>query len=137
MAYFESADQLKDVLGGFFTRMATQPEVGPKLLASKLVIRFNYDEPKLSLTVDCSGDAIDVLIDDTTRRPEVEMTMKADIAHQFWFGKLNLLTALTRRQMVAKGPIPKVLKLLPVIKPAYALYPQYLEENGYQHLLVF
>lgn len=136
MAYFESTEQLRSVLGGFFTSMASHAEISPKLLASQLVIRFNYDEPRLSITVDCSGDAIAVLIDDSTRRPEVEMTMKADIAHRFWLGKLNLLTALTRKQIVAKGPIPKVLKLLPVIKPAYALYPQYLEESGYQQLLV-
>jgi hypothetical protein len=59
------------------------------------------------------------------------MWMSADIAHKFWFGKVNLMAALTRKQMTAKGPIPKILALLPAIKPTYAMYPKYLEENGY------
>jgi len=58
------------------------------------------------------------------------MTMSSDIAHKFWFGRVNLMAALTRKQMVAKGPVPKVLKLLPAIKPSYEMYPKYLVENG-------
>ena len=50
------------------------------------------------------------------RPPDVEMTMKADIAHQFWHGKINLMAALARRQIIAKGPIPKILKLLPAVE---------------------
>jgi hypothetical protein len=63
------------------------------------------------------------------------MTMKADVANQFWLGKLNLLAALSRRQMVAKGPIPKILKLLPAIQPAYAKYQAYLANIGRTELL--
>ena len=30
----------------------------------------------------------------------------------------------------AKGPMPKVLKLLPLLKPAYAAYPGIAKEHG-------
>ena len=40
------------------------------------------------------------------------------------------MSALTRRQVVAKGNVPKTLRLLPILKPAYALYPRYLAEVG-------
>jgi hypothetical protein len=136
MAHFKNSAQLKEVLGGFFGQITEHPAIGKSLLGSKLVIRFNYDEPALTITADCRGDKVVVLFDDTTIAPEVEMWMKADVAHQFWFGKLNLLTALTRKQMVAKGPIPKVLKLLPAIKPAYTLYPEYLQAIGKSELLI-
>ena len=63
------------------------------------------------------------------------MTMKGDVAHQFWMGKVNLLAALSRRQIVAKGPIPKTLKLLPAIAPSYEKYPRYLEERGHGDLI--
>lgn len=131
MALFESAEKFEGVIAGFFHLVAGIPEIADKLLASKLVIRFVYSEPDLTLVVDCTGDAIDVRPGDTESKATVEMTMKADIAHKFWFGKVNLTRALTRRQIIAKGPIPKILKLLPAIKPTYALYPQYLDENGY------
>jgi hypothetical protein len=136
MPHFADSQQLRDVLGGFFGQISDHPAISKSLLDSKLVIRFQYDEPKLSITADCRGEAVQLLFDDTTVTPEVEMWMKADIAHQFWFGKLNLLTALTRKQMVAKGPIPKILKLLPAIKPAYTLYPEYLQAIGKPEMIL-
>ena len=131
MGLFESSEKFEEVLGGFFRQLANTPSIADKLLASKLIIRFRYTDPDLVLLVDCSGDTIDVRPGDTETEAEVEMSMSADIAHKFWFGKVNLMAALTRRQMVAKGPIPKIMKLLPAIKPAYAIYPTYLQENGY------
>lgn len=130
MAQFESSTQLKNVLGGFFRYLGNDEELSSKLLKSKLILKFNYREPEASLTVDLRGDQVIVLEDDSTLEPDVEMAMKADTAHKFWLGKVNLVVALTRREITAKGPIPKILKLLPIIKPAYKLYPQYLKENG-------
>ncbi|MDJ0783049.1 MAG: SCP2 sterol-binding domain-containing protein [Desulfosarcinaceae bacterium] len=131
MGVFESSAKFEEVLVNFFRLLADTPVVADKLLASKLVIRFIYSDPDLVVVVDCSGDAVDVRAGDHDTDAIVEMMMKADIAHKFWFGKVNLTMALTRRQMVAKGPVPKILKLLPAIKPSYAMYPQYLEENGF------
>lgn len=131
MALFETPEKFEQVITGFFGMLGDVPEIADKLLASKLVIRFIYSEPDVVVVVDCSGDQIEVRPGDSETKAEVEMSMKADLAHQFWFGKVNLTRALARRDMIAKGPIPKILKLLPAIKPSYALYPQYLDDNGY------
>ena len=131
MGVFESSEKGSEIISGFFRLMAATPEIADKLLASKLIIRFIYSDPDFAIVIDCSGDTIDIRPGDTESAAIVEMTMSADIAHKFWFGKVNLTMALTRRQMIAKGPIPKVLKLLPAIKPSYAMYPVYLEKNGY------
>jgi hypothetical protein len=45
------------------------------------------------------------------------------------------MVALTRKQIVAKGPIPKIMKLLPVIKPAYAMYQNMLKEQGLDDMI--
>lgn len=132
MPYFQTSEKLEEVLGGFFKLMGETPVIADKLLASKLIIRFSYTDPDLVVVVDCSGEKIDVRPHDTTTNAIVEMSMSSDIAHKFWFGKVNLTKALTRREMIAKGPIPKVLKLLPAIKPSYNMYPKYLDENGFE-----
>jgi hypothetical protein len=131
MPVFESSEKFDEVLGGFFRLLGETPEIADKLLASKLVIRFNYTDPDLVLVIDCSGEKIEVRSGDMDTKAIVDMKMSSDIAHKFWFGKVNLTMALTRRQMIAKGPVPKILKLLPAIKPSYAMYPKYLVENGY------
>ena len=131
MALFAKGGDFAKVLGGFFELVANTPAVADKLLASKLTIRFKYSDPDVTLFIDCSGDRVGVRVNDDETPSEVTMSMSADIAHKFWFGKVNLMAALTRRQMIAKGPIPKILKLLPAIKPTYAMYPKYLDDNGF------
>ncbi len=135
MSTFENSDRLREVLGGFFNFILDHPEMGPKLIASKLILKFNYTEPDLSITIDLR-ERPEITYNDAGKTPDVEMRMKADVAHRFWFGKVNLMIALARREMVAKGPIPKILKLLPVIKPAYELYPKYLKEKGFSGYLL-
>ena len=38
--------------------------------------------------------------------------------------------ALAKGLIKAKGPMPKVLKLLPLLKPAYAAYPDWAQSHG-------
>ena len=117
------------------------PQIGKKLADSKLMLRFSYTEPDCVISVNCQdppkkpGYFVEWSRGDGGITPEVEMSMKADVAHQFWLGQVNLLAAITRRQIVARGPIPKILKLLPVIKPAYEQYKQLLEKKGYKDLI--
>jgi hypothetical protein len=131
MGLFATSEDFENVIVGFFNLIAGTPAVAEKLLASQLVIRFIYDEPDVVVLVDCTKDKIRVVSGDKDTQAVVELSMKADIAHKFWFGKVNLTMALARRQMIAKGPVPKILKLLPAIRPTYDMYPQYLVENGY------
>jgi hypothetical protein len=63
------------------------------------------------------------------------MTMDADTAHRFWLGKVNVTVALARGQMKAKGPVAKILKLVPLTKPIFPRYKKQLEDQGRQDLL--
>lgn len=132
MGMFKTTEDFEKVIVGFFNLVADTPLIADKLLKSKMVIRFKYSDPDLVVVVDASGDKAEVRPHDTETKALVEMSMSSDIAHRFWFGMVNLTKALTRKEMIAKGPIPKVLKLLPAIKPAYAMYPKYLDENGFE-----
>lgn len=127
MGYFQSSDHVQHTLGGFFTMLGNDAEMGPRLLASQLILRFHYTNPDAAITVNLTGAHLHVAFDDTTTHADVEMWMDADIAHRFWLGEISLPIALARRQIKARGPIPKILKLLPIIKKAYGLYPRYLE----------
>ncbi len=57
------------------------------------------------------------------------MTMEADTAHKFWLGKVNVTVALARGQMKAKGPVAKILKLVPLVKPVFPRYRAMLERG--------
>jgi len=38
--------------------------------------------------------------------------------------------------VVARGNVPKTIKLLPILKPAYELYPDFLEKKGLGELVM-
>ncbi len=134
---FENTQMVYDVLAGFYEQLKAHPTIGPSLQKTNLCVQFVYQNPSATITIDASHDGLGIhrgAYDG--RQPEVTMTMNADFAHKFWHGKANLLTALTRRQVVAKGNVPKTIKLLPILKPAFELYPQYLRDKGLDHLVM-
>ena len=55
------------------------------------------------------------------------MTMDADTAHRFWLGKVNVTVALARGQIKAKGPVAKILRLVPLTKPVFPRYKAQLQ----------
>ena len=143
MAVFKDYDELRTCLGRLYDEAKRDARIAPKIRDSHLVIQFRYDEPSAVVTINAAAPPtqessyFDVLWgNDIELKPDVEMSMKADIAHQFWHGKVNLMAALARRQIVAKGPIPKILKLLPAVAPMYEMYPQILQDLGRDDLIL-
>jgi hypothetical protein len=130
MPVFKDAEQLYDCFGALFEQLVNDPKVGPVIVKSGLTIRFNYTNPDSGITIDASQEPIAFFFGDCDRKPSVDMSMQADVAHQFWLGKINLVSALTRGTIVAKGSIPAIMKLLPIISPAFKIYPQVLKEKG-------
>ena len=61
--------------------------------------------------------------------------MDADTAHRFWLGKVNVTVALARGQMKAKGPVAKILKLVPLDEAGLPALPGAARGGRAQDLL--
>ncbi len=133
---FKDAKMLYEVLVAFYELLKNHPEIGPKLAQSNLCVQFRYKNPSAVITIDATGDDLKIIPGRFDGQPDVVLTMKADFAHAFWHGKANLVSALTRRQVTAKGNVPKIIKLLPILQPSYALYPKFLADKGLRHLVM-
>ncbi len=142
MAVFRDAKQFYECVGELMDRAKKDPKVGPKIAKSGIIIQFRYTEPEAMTTINGrdkptqSGAYIDVFHGPCSLKPDVVMTMKADVSHAFWHGKVNLVGALANKTIVAQGPIPKILQLLPAVMPLYQVYPQLLREKGYATLVL-
>ena len=131
MPVFKNYDELFTCFGRLYDEAKRDARIAPKISDSHLVIQFRYDEPRAVVTINAAAPPTQegaYFDEDTGLKPDSEMSMKADVAHQFWHGKVNLMAALARRQIIAKGPIPKILKLLPAVEPMYEMYPRMLHE---------
>ncbi|HET7090995.1 MAG TPA: SCP2 sterol-binding domain-containing protein [Anaerolineae bacterium] len=142
MSTFRDSAQFYDCVGELMDRAKKDPKVGPKIAKSGIIIQFRYTDPEAMTTINArdkptQADAfVDVIHGACNLRPDVTMSMKADVAHAFWHGKVNLVAALAKKEIVASGPVPKILKLVPAVEPLYKVYPALLREKGYGNLVL-
>ena len=136
MAYFKSEQEVYDYIGRLFQDLAEDAELLPKFQKANTIVQYQYRDPESQITVNMKeGEEGQVDLGTTNLEPEVIMSMEADTAHRFWLGKVNVTVALARGQMKAKGPVAKILKLVPLVKPVFPRYRAILEEAG-RHDLV-
>jgi putative sterol carrier protein len=132
---FQNAQDVYDCIGKIFEEAIADPEIGPKTKEAGLTIRFNFEDPQSVIYVDFAqgnvffGDGVP----DTN--PAIRMGMSADDANKFWLGKLNLVMAMARGQVRAKGSVPEMLKMLPLAKPLYARYEAILRDTRREDLI--
>jgi putative sterol carrier protein len=131
VAYFQTADEVYATLGRLFVELASDEDLAPKFRKANTIVRYEYSDPESAITVRLQeGQPGDVDFGDSDMEPEVTMTMAADTAHAFWLGQVNVTVALARGEIKAKGPVAKILKLVPLAKPVFPRYKAQLEEQG-------
>jgi len=131
MPVFETKEKMQTVLGGLFEKLLADPEFGPKFVKSDITIKFNISDPNAELWV-TPGDGTtgEVLWGSNGDKATVEMTLSGDTCHKFWLKQIAMPIALAKGLIKAKGPMPKILKLLPLLKPAYEAYPEWASSHG-------
>lgn len=136
MPYFKDSDEVYATLGKLFQDLASDPELFQKFRKANTIVEYAYRDPDSTITVRLQeGEPGDVDFGETGMEPEVTMSMEADTAHRFWLGKVNVTVALARGQIKAKGPVAKILKLVPLTKPVFPRYKAQLEEQGRDDLV--
>jgi putative sterol carrier protein len=136
LAYFKDADEVYQYIGRLFEELAHDEELAPKFRKADTIVQYQYRDPESQITVKLlDGQDGQVDCGQTAMDPEVVMTMDADTAHRFWLGEVNVTVALARGQIKAKGPVAKILKLVPLVKPVFPRYRSLLANAGRGDLL--
>ena len=119
MAIFETSEQLYSYISGLFAEIARLPEAQEALKSLVLSVRFNYTVPDCTMTLTAANGEYHITrgaSDNLT--PDVELTMTGDVAYKFWTGELNVMGAITTREIGVVGSLGKVMRLAPFIKTA-------------------
>ena len=136
MPVFKDDQEVYQYIGKLFQDLANDDELGPKFRRADTIVQYRYTNPESQITVKMKdGEEGQVDFGATELQPEIVMSMEADTAHKFWLGKVNVTVALARGQMKAKGPVAKILKLVPLVKPVFPKYREMLEQANRDDLL--
>ncbi len=140
MPFFESAEQFKDVFNRFWELARQQDAVMEKLKKSKVVVRFDIEQPEIHMTINFRDPGpegeIGTLSFDSDAEPEIIVWSTSETTNKFWQGKLNTTIAMARGQVKLQGSVSKALGLLSKIKPLYKIYPEVLKEKGLDHMVL-
>jgi SCP-2 sterol transfer family len=128
MSTFSDAAEVYKYVGGVFRIAADHPEIGPKMRAAGITMQVNYTEPAASLTIRFQ-EPMEVVDGGQDDNADVRLSMPADIAHKYWRGEYNLAVGLAKGQVKAKGPVNKILKLVPITKPLFPIYRELTAEK--------
>jgi len=136
VAYFKDEQEVYRYIGKLFSDIVADPELSSQFKRANTIVQYQYRDPESRVTVRIQeGEEARVDLGPTDLEPEVIMSMEADTAHRFWLGKVNVTVALARGQIKAKGPVAKILKLVPLVKPVFARYRAQLEKEGRSDLV--
>jgi hypothetical protein len=141
MGVFKDSQQLYDTVGELLYRAALDPDIGSSVVRTESIIQFRYTDPDAQITLNAKDRPtqpevyFDVLFGPSELRPDVVMSSSADLAHEFWQGRISLFSALARGQIVATGKVAPVLRLAPVVEPMYLWYVTLLRKQGLTDLI--
>ncbi len=128
MPVFETVDELYACIGGLFERMKSHTQTQEALRSLELAVKFTCTKPEASITLVARNGEQAIHYGECDEKPDVELAMTGDVAHQFWMGEINVMGAITKRQIVPIGSLSKIMTLVPLIKAAIQIYPQHYRE---------
>lgn len=139
-ASFESAKELRQVIDAVFEMMDSDPEMGPKLREANTPQRFEFSDFDAVVNIraatdDEGGNLHWEWSDDVDWDSKVQMEFSSEVANRYFQGKENVPMAVARRRIKTGGDLKAALALIPITKPIYAQYREYLEREK-PHLLV-
>jgi hypothetical protein len=139
-AEFRSEKEFRTVIDRVFSMMSEDADMGPKLRDADVPQRFEFTDLDLVVNIRASrpgeeGNLHWEWSDDVDWEPKVKMAMSSETANRYFQGKENVAMALARRRIKSGGDVKAALSLIPITKPIYAQYREFVEDE-YPHLAV-
>src|SRR5687768_1848936 len=137
-AEFRSDSEFRTVMDRVFSMMSEDADMGPKLRDADVPQRFEFTDFDLVVNIRAArageeGNLHWEWSDDVDWQPKVKMAMSSETANRYFQGKENVAMALARRRIKSGGDVKAALSLIPITKPIYARYREFVEDQ-YPHL---
>jgi hypothetical protein len=140
--YYRDAEDLYKIYGYFLGRILQDEKIGKKMAKAGIIVRFIYTDPDAEVTIDLKNPPAKpgyygtFYLGACDLKPDVWTKQSADHSHSFWHGHENPVASVARGKVKQGGNIVAMLKLLPVVRPAFQMFPVILKEMGLEGLIL-
>ena len=131
MSVFKDAEQFYECVGGLLLKIKDDPEIYNAAADTGLVFQFRCTDLDAAIAIDTREGVNEVLFGDAAPAADIELSMPSELAHRFWLGELNVLRETLAGRIAYRGPLKKLMSLIPVLKPAMKKYPEHLRSVGF------
>ena len=137
---FASSREFREVMDRVLVHHREDPAMGPQLRDADVPQRFEFDDVDLVVNIRAARPGEDGNLhwawsDDVDWQPKVRMAMSSETANKYFQGKENIAIAIARRRIKTGGDVKAALSLIPITKPIYARYRDFVEEE-HPHLAI-
>ncbi len=129
MAFFESEQQLYQVLESVFTRLSADPERIAPFTQSNLVIRLHFTDPTAEVLLDGRQPPMEVFYGPRPGQANLEFTMSADLLHRIWMNEESTSAAFFGGRIKSKGSLLRATHLIDLFREAEKVYPAIAAEH--------
>jgi putative sterol carrier protein len=120
MAHFETDAEVYDQLGGILNNLVYNSARREQLRQADAVVQFAFREPSATVTLDVRANKkVRIDLGETKLRADVVLAMDADTGRALLTGELSPTIALARGDVRTKGPVAKVLRVVPATVGAH------------------
>ena len=130
---FRDSEEVVNYIGGIFETAFADPEIGPKLVDTGLVVAFDFTDPDALVVVDMANQQVRRNAEGTP--VTATMSMTAETGNAYWQGKVNLPLAMAKKKIRVDGNVASLLKLAPLGKKLYPRYVDRLTSDGRDDLI--
>jgi len=127
MSLFKDTNHMYEFLEDLWKHIVFEAGLGEKMREYGVTYKYILTEPDGYLFVDpdnvITGEA-------ANKDAVITMELSGDTVVKFWTKQLSLPVALATRKIKSKGPIPKVLKMLPALKPVFEIFPEFCKKHN-------
>jgi len=122
--FYQNKETVYEIFTELFNRLKEHPVLGPKLLATKLIMEIIISDSDARFILDAFHKLPQLFLgkSDDAPKPDVTIIMSSNTTHRFWLGQVNLPWAILKKDVIVKGCVEKIFKVLPILSPAFAIY---------------
>lgn len=127
MSLFKDTNHMYEFLEDLWKHIVFEAGIGEKMKEYGVSYKYILSDPDGYLYADSENVIVG---EEANRDAVITMELSGDTVIKFWTKQLALPVALATRKIKSKGPIPKVLKMLPALKPVFEVFPEYCKKHN-------
>ena len=129
MTQFKDDEQVASMAKELWETVLSDPESAEMVRKIGLSVFTEFSDPEVYIWI----DADEVITGEAAKKESmVQLKMAWEVGNDLYSDKIGLTAAISSGKMKVKGPLLKLMKIVPLLKRAHTIWPDVCQKHGIQ-----